>query len=77
MVVKNVSLLLMCGAAVGLLITLLVRKVIGVVIYLDAGKEANLLLGTALVLVGAGLMAALLPARRAASIEPVEALRAE
>jgi ABC-type lipoprotein release transport system permease subunit len=47
------------------------------VIYFEAQKEAGGFLALALLLIVAGLLAALIPAARAASIEPMEALRAE
>jgi len=47
------------------------------VIYFEAQKEAGGFLLLALLLVVAGLLAALIPAVRAASIEPMQALRAE
>jgi putative ABC transport system permease protein len=54
-----------------------VQKIIDMVIYLDAKKESDMLLLTAVMLVVAGMLAALIPARRAASVEPMQALRAE
>jgi predicted permease len=77
MVMRRVSWMLGAGAVAGLGLTLLVQKTIDMVIYLDAGKESGYLLWTALVLVAAGMIAALIPARRAASIEPMQALRME
>jgi ABC-type lipoprotein release transport system permease subunit len=47
------------------------------VIYFEVEKEAGGFLMLALLLVIAGLVAALIPATRAASIEPMQALRAE
>ncbi|HWE85694.1 MAG TPA: ABC transporter permease [Terracidiphilus sp.] len=77
MVLRRVSWMLGAGAAAGLALTLLARKTIDMVIYMDAGKEWGTLVLTALLLIAAGLMAAMIPARRAASIEPMQALRAE
>jgi ABC-type lipoprotein release transport system permease subunit len=47
------------------------------VIYFEAQKEAGGFVLLALVLIVAGLLAALIPAVRAASIEPMQALRSE
>ena len=77
MVLKRVAWMLGAGAAVGLVLTLLVQKTINMVIYMDAGKEWGTLVLTALLLVVAGMVAALIPARKAASIEPMQALRME
>jgi len=77
MVLSRVSVMLAGGAAAGLALTFIARKVIGMVIYIDAQKQAGSFILTALVLIAAGLIAALIPAARAASIEPVRALRTE
>jgi ABC-type antimicrobial peptide transport system permease subunit len=77
MVVRRVSWMLGAGVATGMVLTLLVRKVIDIVIYVDAQKESGTVLLTALALIAAGMIAALIPARRAASIEPMQALRME
>jgi ABC-type antimicrobial peptide transport system permease subunit len=47
------------------------------VIYFDTQKEAGGFLLLALLLLVAGVAAALIPAVRAASIEPMQALRSE
>jgi ABC-type antimicrobial peptide transport system permease subunit len=77
MVLQRVSWMLGAGVGVGIVLTLLVRKMIGIVIYVDAQKESGLVLITALVMIAAGMIAAMIPARRAASIDPMRALRAE
>ena len=77
MVMGRVSWMLAAGAAAGLALTLLVRKTIDMVIYVDAQKEAGGFVALALLLIGCGLLAALIPALRAASIEPTRALRME
>jgi putative ABC transport system permease protein len=77
MVLRRVVLMLAAGAVAGLALTLVTRKVIGMVIYFDAQKEAGGVLLVALLLVAAGILAALIPAVRAASVEPIRALRTE
>jgi ABC-type antimicrobial peptide transport system permease subunit len=77
MVLKRVAWMLGVGVTAGLVLTLFARRLIGMVIYFDAQKEAGGFLLLALLLVVAGLVAALIPSFRAASIEPVQALRAE
>jgi predicted permease len=77
MVLKRVAWMLAAGVAAGLVLTLFTRKLIGVVIYLDARKDAGGFLIVALLLVVVGILAALIPAARAASIEPMQALRSE
>jgi predicted permease len=77
MVMSRVAWMLGAGTAVGLALTVAARKLIGMVIYFEPQKEAGGFLLLALLLVIAGLVAALIPAARAASVEPMRALRAE
>ena len=77
MVLGRVTAMLAAGAVAGLVLTMIVRKVIGVVIYFDPQREALSFLGLTLALVCLGVLAALLPAARAASVEPMQALRSE
>jgi ABC-type lipoprotein release transport system permease subunit len=59
------------------MLTIAAHKLIDMVIYVDPQKEAGGFLLLALMLVVVGLVAALIPAARAASIEPMQALRSE
>jgi ABC-type antimicrobial peptide transport system permease subunit len=77
MVLERVARMLAAGTVAGLVLTFFARKLIGMVIYFEAQKEAGGFLILALLLLVAGLLAALIPAARAASIEPMQALRAE
>jgi len=76
-VLGRVAWILSAGATAGLVLAIGARKLIGMVVYLDLEKQAAGFALLALVLVIVGLLAALLPARRAASIEPMQALRNE
>jgi predicted permease len=76
-VLQRVTWMLGAGVAAGFVLTIGARKLIGMVIYFDAPKEAGGFLSVALVLCAAGFLAALAPAIRAASIEPMQALRNE
>jgi predicted permease len=77
MVLRRVAWMLGAGALAGLVLAFAARKLIGIVIYFDARQESGNFVAIAALLVVAGLLAALIPARRAASIEPMQALRAE
>lgn len=77
MVLSRVVWMLAAGTAAGLVLTVGVRKLIDIVIYVEPQKEAVGFLIVAMVLIAAGILAALIPAARAASIEPMQALRSE
>jgi putative ABC transport system permease protein len=77
MVVRRVAWMLGAGALVGLLLTVSVQRVIGMVIYFEVQKEAGSFVLLALLLIAAGLVAAFIPAMQAASVEPMQALRSE
>lgn len=77
MVMGQVAWMLSAGVVAGLVLTFFVRKVIGIVIYFEAQREAGSFFVLSLLMLLAGLIAALIPAARAASIEPMQALRTE
>jgi ABC-type lipoprotein release transport system permease subunit len=73
----RVSWMLICGAVIGLALTMTVRKYINSVVTMEVEKDAGKILLLTAMLLCAGLLAALLPARRASSVDPMEALREE
>jgi ABC-type lipoprotein release transport system permease subunit len=77
MLPNRVAWMLGAGVVAGLVLAIAARKLIGIVIYFDAQKESENFVAIAVLLVVAGLLAALIPARRAASINPMQALRTE
>jgi len=77
MVLSRVAWMLAAGTLAGFVLTIAARKLIDIVIYVEPQKEAGGFVLLALLLVVAGLVAALIPAARAASIEPMQALRSE
>jgi putative ABC transport system permease protein len=77
MILRRVAALLATGVAAGLALTFAAKKLIGSVAVIHFGHEAGLLALLGLALAGAGIFAALIPARRAASVEPMQALRME
>ena len=77
LVLQRILWLVTVGTIAGLVLTLGVRKIIGMVIYVEAQKDAGIFTAIALSLICAGLLAALVPALRAASIDPVKTLRTE
>jgi predicted permease len=77
MVIGRVAWMLGAGTVAGLGLTLLMRSLIGVVVYVNVQREAGSFILLALVLIAAGMVAAAVPALRAASVEPMQALRNE
>jgi predicted permease len=74
---RRVGWMLGGGVVIGLLLTVAARRYIGSVVEMHMDKDAGRILGLTLALIGAGLVAAFFPARRASSVEPVVALRDE
>jgi putative ABC transport system permease protein len=76
-ILARVGRLMLVGVAAGWLITLAAQKGLASVVQIHPAKDATLLVALTLSLVVIGIGAALWPSRRAASINPIEALRAE
>lgn len=74
---RRVGWMLGGGAVIGLLLTAAASKYIASVVEVHAEKDAGRILALTVALMAAGLVAAFFPARRASSVEPVEALRDE
>jgi hypothetical protein len=77
MILTRVAWMVGVGGAVGLALTMLVQKVIGMVIYFEAQREFGGFVLLAILLAAVGIIAAMIPAARAASLEPMQALRSE
>jgi predicted permease len=76
-VVRRVAILMVVGAGAGWVLTLALKKVLAVVVEMHAGHDAVLLAGVTAGLIAVGLLVCVAPARRAASTDPVTALRSE
>ena len=77
MVVGRAALLMSIGVVVGVVGSVVSRRLLATVIPMEASRDALAIASLALGLSVVGLIASLLPARRAASIEPMQALRNE
>lgn len=76
-ILSRVTLLMGGGIVLGWSLTLVAQKVLASVVELRAAHDAVLLLAITITLGLVGIAASLLPARRAASINPMQALRTE
>jgi len=77
MVVRGALAHAICGLAIGVPMALLCVKFVEAQLYEVKGIDGMLMVRSVLTLAGAALVAGLIPARRAASIEPAQALRTE
>lgn len=77
LILRRVAFLLALGIVTGLGLTVAAKRLISSVAIIHFAHQAGLLALLVVVLAAAGLVAAVLPMRRAASIEPMEALRTE
>lgn len=76
-VYRRVGMLLAIGMAAGLVTTLAVQKILSALVVIQIARDAGIVIALAAGLGFFGLLAAFLPARRAASTEPMKALRYE
>ena len=77
LIYKRVGWMLAAGVGAGLLGTLAAQKLIASVVEIKAEKDAPIIAGLVAGVIAAGMFAAWFPARRAAAIEPMTALRSE
>jgi predicted permease len=76
-VIRRVAFLMLGGVSIGWVLTLALKKVTASVVESKSGYDFLLLAGLTIALAAAGIAASLIPARRAASIDPMQALRSE
>ena len=76
-VLRRVTLLMVTGVSLGWLLTLALKKLLVAVVVMHAAHDLTLLAGLTAALIAVGVLASIAPARKAATIEPVQALRTE
>ena len=74
-VLRRVALLMLAGVALGWMVTVSLRRVIASVVELHPGQNLVLLLTITGSLLAVGIAASIMPARRSATIDPMQALR--
>ena len=74
---RRVGWMLGVGVVLGLVVTVVAEKFISAVVTVGIAKDGVLIAALAVGLMGVGLLAAAVPARRASGVEPMEALREE
>jgi macrolide transport system ATP-binding/permease protein len=77
MILEDAGRLAVVGVGIGLVAAVLLARLAGKLLFGVASWDAPTLAGVALLLLACALSAAFLPARRAASLDPVDVLRAE
>jgi predicted permease len=76
-VLRRVAMLMVVGAGIGWVLTLALKKVLASVVEMHASHDAALLAGVTAGLIAVGVLVSVAPARRAATIDPMQALRNE
>jgi len=76
-VLRRVALLIATGTGLGWLLTLALKKVLSSVVEMNADHDLALFVCLTAGLAAMGILASIIPARRAASIEPMQVLRTE
>jgi len=77
LMLRDTMLLLAVGMAIGLTASMTLGRLVGSLLYGVQPNDTGQLLGAAVILATATVMAAYLPARRAANLDPMAALREE
>jgi predicted permease len=76
-ILRRVAVLMVVGVGIGWVLTLALRKLLAAVVVMHATHDLVLLAGLTATLVAVGVLAGVVPARKAATIEPMQALRTE
>jgi predicted permease len=76
-VLRRVALLVLSGAAIGCMLTLASKKVLASIVEIHAAQDLGLLAAISVGMIVVGILTSLAPARAAASVEPMQALRSE
>jgi putative ABC transport system permease protein len=76
-VLRRVAALMVVGVSIGWVLTLALRKLLAAVVVMHVTHDLVPLAGLTATLIAVGVLASVAPARKAATIEPMQALRTE
>jgi hypothetical protein len=76
-ILRRVAVLMVVGVSIGWVVTLALRKLLAAVLVMHATNDLVLLAGLTATLIAVGVLASVAPARKAATVEPMQALRTE
>ena len=76
-VLIRIALLTSIGLGAGVLLTTVLRRIVSSVLIIQYKNEGIVIVGLVVLMASVGLLAALIPARRAAKVDPMVALRYE
>jgi ABC-type antimicrobial peptide transport system permease subunit len=77
MMFTRIAVLLAIGLGAGVLMTFLLRRAVASILMIQPQRDGSVVAALVALLALIGLLAALAPIRRAASIDPIKALRTE
>jgi ABC-type antimicrobial peptide transport system permease subunit len=77
LIMRHATLILLLGSIIGLAISFIGARVVANLLYGVNAHDGWTIMAATLLLVVAGMSAAYVPARRAANVNPMEALRSE
>jgi predicted permease len=76
-ILRRVAVLMVVGVSIGWVVTVALRKLLAAVVVMHATNDLVLLAGLTATLIAVGVLASVAPARKAATVEPMQALRTE
>ena len=77
MVVVQGARVVALGVVIGLVVAVLATRTLGSLLFGVAAVDAMTFVGMSLAMLGIGLLASYVPARRASQVDPIESLRAD
>jgi ABC-type antimicrobial peptide transport system permease subunit len=67
----------MAGVSIGIVAALVSTRLLGTLLYDVKAVDAKIFVAMALTMLGMGVLASYMPARRASNVDPIEALRSD